>query len=189
MKTNWISYAAMGVMVYFMTGSALAQSVCNSEMEALVAPTNSSSVQGYAHLCADSSGVQIELVGSGLTAGDVYTAWFIYFDKPSTCMTQPCTGADLSSVDPAATFCRLDGLVAKSDGWAYFAGKVKDLKLPSGSMVWVVIFGHGPASGNTKALSRQLLTPQEPALGAPGFGTTGDGSLGQSRARTVFQIQ
>jgi hypothetical protein len=189
MKTNWIGFAAMGIMVCFMTGSALAQPICNLDMESLVTPMNGSSVQGYAHLCADGSGVQIELVGSGLTAGDVYTAWFVYFDKPSTCNAQPCTGADLSSADPAATVCRLDGLVAKSDGWAYFAGKVKDLKLPSGSMVWVVIFGHGPASGNTKALSRQLMTPQEPALGAPALGTSGDGSLGQSRARTVFQMQ
>ena len=65
MKTNWIGFADMGVVVFFMTGSALAQPVCNLDMESLVTSTNGSSVQGYAHLCADAGGVQIELVGSG----------------------------------------------------------------------------------------------------------------------------
>jgi hypothetical protein len=189
MKTSWISFAAMGVMVFFLAGSALAQPACTLELEALAGSTPGSTVQGFAHFCADDSGIQVELVANNLNVGDAYTAWFVYFDQPSTCKTQPCTGADLAGDDPAGIIARLDGTVAKNGGWAFFGGKIKDLKLSSKSQVWVAIFGHGPAvTGDNKKLGRQLLTPQAPALGAPGLGTAGDGALGGGRAIAVFQI-
>ena len=110
---------------------------------------------------------------ANLTVGEAYTAWFVYFDQPSTCKTQPCTGADLGGDDPAGIISRLE-VIAKNTGWAYFSGKIRDLKLSSKSVVWVAIFGHGPASsGDNKRLGQQLLTPQAPGLGAPGLGAWG----------------
>ena len=43
MKTNWINFGAMGVMVFFLAGDAPAQQTCTLELESLAASTNGSS--------------------------------------------------------------------------------------------------------------------------------------------------
>lgn len=194
MRKRWISsIATIAAVVFCVAGSAVAQQFgqpgCRLEMEALAGAIGDSTAQGYSHICADDTGVQVQIIGSNLAVGDVYTAWFVYIDQPSSCKSQPCTPADLTSDDPAAIIARLDGVVVKNGGWAYFTGRIKDLKLSSGSLVWVALFGHGPAStGDNKKLARQLLTPQVPGLGAPGLGTAGDGALGRNRLLAAFPI-
>jgi hypothetical protein len=33
---------------------------------------------------------------TNLAADNAYTIWFVDFDRPSTCRTTPCTGADVA---------------------------------------------------------------------------------------------
>jgi hypothetical protein len=64
----------------------------------------------------------------------------------------------------------MDRAVADEDGQARFAAKLQDFKVSKGSLIWLFIFNHGPASTDNEARARQLLTPETPGLGAPGLG-------------------
>jgi hypothetical protein len=71
---------------------------------------------------------------------------------------------------------RLDSAVASENGNLDFSGRVRGLHLSSGSQVAIVIAEHGPANASdNRALARQLLTPEDPFLGAPQLGNCVDG--------------
>lgn len=148
-----------------------------------------SSVQGHADICFGESGVTASLRAMKLIPGNAYTVWFSYIDQPQTCVIQGCGPADFAGVDPAIAFGRMDSAVAGRRGALTFSGSVRGLKVSPGSMIWLVFYTHGPASTtDNRYLARQLLTPQDPSLGAPGSGTTGDGAVGQPAAIAFFKI-
>jgi DNA-binding CsgD family transcriptional regulator len=89
----------------------------------------------------------------------------------------------------ARTRTHAAALVAGGDGAGTFAGTFRDLRLSHGAEVHLPIFGHGAASTeDNRALARQLLTPQEPGLGAPMGGAAADGTQGAAVAVAVFTI-
>src|SRR5918912_201548 len=104
-----------------------------------------------------------DMAAEKLNTGSAYTLWFVYFDDPASCATQPCTGADALGDDPVAVFSRMDGLVADGSGAARLAGDFRDLRLSQGSEVWLLMYGHGPANTEeNRARARPLQTPQSP---------------------------
>jgi hypothetical protein len=83
----------------------------------------------------------------------------------------------------------MDGAIAGASGRLHFTGNFRDLRFSHGSMVWIIMFEHGPASTtDNRFLARQLLTPQLPVLGAPGLGAPADGNVGHGVALAVFNI-
>jgi hypothetical protein len=149
----------------------------------------SSGVQGSAQLCVSRDGIRTRVQAEHLVSGSAYTSWVVYFDNPSACASTPCKPPDALGDDPAGVVGRVDGLVANGDGAGTFAGTFRDLRLSHGAEVHLPIFGHGPAStDNNRALARQLLTPQEPGLGAPMGGAAADGTQGAAVAVAVFTI-
>lgn len=158
-------------------------------MEQPVAQLAQESITGNASVCADQQGVQADMRVEHLTPGNVYTVWFAYLDRRANCAATPCTGADFRGEDPVGVFGRMDGGIADQTGIAWFKGDMRGLRLSDGSEVWLLIFGHGPANTDDhRALARQILTPQDPALGAPAAGLTLDGAKGSGVARAVFDI-
>ena len=159
------------------------------------------SIQGDAFLCIDPQGVRAELHVRALTPGDAYTVWFFYIDDPSQCATPgqcaPGDGAppgqcegplDLRGFNPLVVLGRLDSAVAPRNK-VNFAGRVRGLRLSSGSQVWLFIAGHGEAhASDNRARARQLLTPEDPSLGAPQLGNCVDGSRTVEAALAIFNI-
>lgn len=154
---------------------------CNGLLlESPINQLGESGVGGTARLCIDDNGVRGEVAAAHLNAGDAYTTWFVYIDDPSAPNTDPD--------NPQAVLGRFDSGVPDSDEFT-FRGKVRGLYPSSGSVVRIPIFGHGPACDNdNRYRARQLLTPQEPGLGAPHLGTMVDGTQGKSVGVAVFNI-
>jgi hypothetical protein len=158
-------------------------------LDAPVRQLAGSPIGGTARLCASGAGVHADLSAEQLSAGEAYTLWFVYFDRPAACAAQPCAGVDALGDDPVAVFSRMDGGVAAGAGAARFSGDFHDLRLSPGSQVWLLMFGHGPANPeDNRARARQLLTPQSPMLGAPAAGAAADGEVGAGVARAVFAL-
>jgi len=145
-----------------------------------------SGAAGHAVLCVNEDGVQASMKVRNLVSGNAYTVWFVYFDNPAACASsgltgpgQPCGSADLTTpvpdalhpdLAPPGVFGRIDSAIADEDGQARFSAKLQDFKVSKGSLIWLFIFNHGPASTDNQARARQLLTPETPGLGAPGLG-------------------
>jgi hypothetical protein len=148
-----------------------------------------SGVTGAARLCINDDGVRAQVATSNLATDDAYTAWFVYFDRPSSCQTQPCMPPDALGEDPAGVLGRMDALVADSSGAGAFEGDFRGLRLSSGSQVHLPIYGHGPASAEDyRARARQLLTPEDPPLGAPGLGVPAAHPQAGPVAVAIFQV-
>jgi hypothetical protein len=148
-----------------------------------------SDVAGHAEICFGDEGVTGSLRAAHLVPGDAYTVWFSYIDRPQDCQAPGCSAADFGGENPPIAFGRMDSAVAGHRGKLLFSGSVRGLRLSPGSMIWLVLFNHGPASTTDgRFLARQLLTPQDPGLGTPGSGITADGAVGQGRGLAVFQI-
>jgi hypothetical protein len=133
--------------------------------------------------------VRAEIYTNNLEAGEVYTAWFVYFDRADACNPRPCSPADAIGDNPLGVLGRMDSLIADASGSAAFTGEVRGLKLSSGSEVHLPVFGHGPANADdNRLLARQLLTPEAPMLGAPGLGVPAATNRGGPVAEATFAI-
>jgi hypothetical protein len=134
------------------------------------------SVTGSARVCVDGDGAHATLNVRGLTPGHAYTVWFGYIDKPLTCVHPGVCDSpeDFIAPNPVGVVGRLDSAVAPKNGEVEFSGDVNGMLVSPGSQVQLVIFDHGMAdAADLRNRARQLLTPQDPALGAPGLGVVG----------------
>jgi hypothetical protein len=173
-----------------------AKADCDQSLKAAVTP-HASSIQGSAELCIDEDHTAVTMQTENLTPGDAYTIWFAYIDDPTKCGKYAggtpgvCSDPDfiLPADNPVGVFGRMDATIAGASGRARFTGKFRGLRFSHGSMVWLIMFGHGPARAtDNRYLARQLLTPQLPVLGAPGLGAPGDGAAGHGIALSIFNI-
>jgi hypothetical protein len=118
--------------------------------------------------------VNVLIRAKNLSPGFAYTAWFAYFDNTAQCLIpHQCGPADVTmpASNPAGVFGRMDSAVAGANGQLTFKGSLRDFQVSAGSQAGVVLFAHGPASTtDNRERARQLLTPQDPVLGAPGLG-------------------
>ena len=150
---------------------------------------NNSGVTGNARLCISADGVRTRITAENLTPGNPYTVWFVYFDNPMNCMNPGhCTPADTISplADPEGVLGRYDSIIA-TQSRGTFSGHVGMIP-SSGSEIHMPIFAHGSLSPDGHIRARQLLTPQDPSLGAPGLGTSSDGVKGGPVAVAVFHV-
>jgi len=157
-----------------------------------VSPLNGSGIQGHALLCIHSGDVRGELQAKYLRAGNAYTVWFIYLDDPSQCVDGGpgvCGATDFAGDKPLGVFGRFDSGVAPTSGKAHFSGRVRDLQPAHGSQIWLLIRRHGPVDTTDGAhRARQLLTPEDPAVGVPHLGNIIDGELGVDAAIVTFTL-
>ena len=156
-----------------------------------------SSITGSADLCIDGNRTTVSEWTENLMAGHAYTTWFAYIDDPAQCghylNGTPGVCSDPDAVTPAdnqiVVFGRMDGAIAGAKGRLHMAGEFHDLRFSHGSIVWIIMFEHGPANTtDNRYLARQLLTPQLPPLGSPGLGAPTDGNVGHPVALAVFNI-
>jgi len=149
-------------------------------------------VNGHGKVCATPQGLRSNMTVDGLAEGFAYTVWWVYIDDTSQCQgpitepfieppgyAGPCGFADFfdfvnEAANPLVVFGRMDSAIPSGDGPTRFSGTVRGMKPSSGSQVWFLVFGHGPAAtGDGQQLARQLLTPEDPASGAPHLGIVG----------------
>jgi hypothetical protein len=156
-----------------------------------------SSITGSAELCIDRNHTTVSEWAENAISGHAYTTWFAYIDDPAQCGHYPggtpgvCSDPDgvLPAASPTVVFGRMDGAVAGSSGRLHMTGAFRGLHFSHGSIVWIIMFEHGPAStSDNRFLARQLLTPQLPPLGPPGLGAPADGNIGHPVALAVFNI-
>lgn len=154
-----------------------------------------------ATLCIDTKdGVSAEIKAKGLVFGNAHTFWFAYVDQPSLCTgggPGVCAPPDFGALapsgnamaDPLGVFGRLDSTVVdKKNGRETFSGAIGGLRLSSGSLVILLLYDHGTAKSDNRLLARQLLTPEDPAAGAPSLGIVASGSLFTERVIAVFNL-
>ena len=165
-----------------------AQAGCQQQPIAALAET----VQGNGFLCALPGDVSAGIGVSGLTPGNAYTFWFIYIPDGTTCGADQatCFGASATGGQqdavPAEAFGRLSDVIAPKNGKAILFGDVPGLRLSKGSQVWLLLKGHGPANtSDNLARARQLLTPEDPTVGAPNLGIIG-GNAADNSGLAVF---
>lgn len=149
-------------------------------------------VKGAAFLCREPDGVRARLNVSGLIAGDAYTFWFLYIPDGAACAADEatCFGASAAggqqNAVPNEAFGRLSDVVAPKNGKATVSGDVPGLLLSSGTQVWLLLKGHGPANtSDNLARARQLLTPEDSTIGAPNLGIVG-GNVADNAGLAVF---
>ena len=158
-------------------------------------------VHGESVLCERRWGLQADVRLDGLEPAHAYTLWWVYFGDVTQCAEpgdcqyvdllptsaefypgyagcpiddSSCTGAQYP---PVGVVGRMGGLVASSSGTAWVRDRLYRVNPPPEAELWLVVLGHGPAEASGgRALARQLLTPQDPVLGAPHLGTETDGS-------------
>jgi hypothetical protein len=152
----------------------MAASQCKAVDLQLVNPQNGSSVSGNAILEVNNTGAHVVMHAENLTLGVAYTVWFVYFDDTSKCLVpHQCAPPDLTmpAGAPVGVFGRMDSAVAGDSGELMFHGTMRDFRISAGSAVHLALFAHGPASlTDNQERARQLLTPENPGLGAPGLG-------------------
>jgi hypothetical protein len=156
------------------TPKVMAADQCNTVQVQPVAPQNGSAPTGHGMLVVNGEDVNVLVRAQGLTSGDAYTAWIIYFDDTAQCLVpHHCGPPDLTAPasNPEGVFGRMDAGVAGADGRLTFKISLSSFQISAGSAVHVAIFDHGPANTtDNRARARQLLTPEAPGLGAPGLG-------------------
>jgi hypothetical protein len=177
MKRSLIPIAAL--FLFFGVVSSARAEDCSVSLKQSVAEQGNSGVTGHAAICFNEDGLKVSLKVMKLVPRNAYTVWFIYFDNPATCATPGCGPSDLimptpdashPNLAPPGAFGRMDSAVADEDGEARFSAKLQDFKVSKGSLIWLAVFNHGPASTDYQERARQLLTPETPVLGAPGLG-------------------
>lgn len=170
---------------------------CTQTLQASVQALGGSGIQGAAQICVEGNNTTVNMITQGLVAANAYTIWFVYFDNPSLCGSYAggtqgvCTGTDAiyPPNSPVGVFGRMDGTIAEASGSARLTGRFQGLQFSHGSIIWLLMFGHGAASTtDNRFLARQLLTPQKPVLGPPGLGAPDDGAVGSGVALAKFNV-
>ena len=163
------------LLVATSTPNVMAADECSTDQSQPVMAQNGSSVSGHGTLVVDNEGADVVIRAENLTPGVAYTAWFVYFNNTAQCLVpHACAPPDLITPlsDPVGVFGRMDSGVAGANGQLTFKGTLRDFHVSAGSAVHVALFAHGPANTtDNRVRAQQLLTPQAPALGAPGLGT------------------
>jgi hypothetical protein len=190
MKTigRFLIVSSLIVITATLCGLTAAQAACHK----LAIGAAQETIKGNAFLCPGNGGVTAKLEASGLIPGNVYTFWFIYIPDGAACAADEATcfgasaGGGQQNIVPAEAFGRISDAVAPKNGKATISGSVPGLQLSSGSQVWLLLKGHGTAkTGDNLALARQLLTPEDPTVGAPNLGIIG-GNAADNAALTIF---
>ena len=151
-----------------------------------------SELSGHGKVCVTPQGLRSDMTVRGLPKGFAYTVWWVYIDDADVCQgplappnieppgyAGPCGFADFfdfvnTPADPLVVFGRMDSAIPRGNGPTKFSGTLRGMMPSSGSQVWLLLFGHGPADmGDGQQLARQLLTPEDPASGAPHLGIDG----------------
>ena len=185
----------LSLMVMFTSSAARAEEREEAEecdgvtLTASLVTLNSSGVTGTATMCISESGIHTRIKANSLIPGRPYTVWFVYYDDPTECMVSGhCTPADTVSplANPEGVLGRYDSIIARAST-GKFSGHV-GLQPSRGSVIVIPIFAHGALSADGHIRARQLLTPQDPTLGAPGLGTSSDGNIGAPVARAAFVV-
>lgn len=135
---------------------------------------NDNKVIGYSKLIRSEAGLTAKVETRGLGKFNAFTLWFVVFNNPDACATDPCTVADL--VNPAAEGDFLyGGGIVTSGGYTRFSGKLDTgdssgsgtpeigappeaaigLTNPMGADVLLAIHSHGPATSGA-GLQSQL---------------------------------
>ena len=184
MSINRVSTLRMNILLPLLSaglwaGSCLADAECDEQP---LLDLTGGGVGGVALLCDTPVGVKAHVRANALVPGNAYTVWWIYIDDPSQCepdfSAPPGYECDYSFLfndgDPLAAVGRFDSGIAPDSGMIHFKSTVPGMHQSSGSMTWLLINDHGPASTDDgRALARQLLTPEDAIFGAPHLGIVG----------------
>ncbi len=79
--------------------------------------------------------VDVRMAMSGLDANSAYTTWWVVWNDPSACATDPCTGADIGG--PGNSVFYAAGFVTDSSGTANLSVHLRSGKLPDGLRVLI----------------------------------------------------
>ena len=134
---------------------------------------NDNKVQGHSKLIRSEGGLKAKIETRGLGKFNAFTLWFVVFNNPDACATDPCTVADLEIPDAQGDFLYGGGIVT-SGGFTRFSGKLDagdssgsgfpeigappeaaiGLTNPMGADVLLAIHSHGPATSGATLKSQ-----------------------------------
>ena len=88
--------------------------------------------EGAAYIVRDRSSVHFKLMAADLTAGNAYTMWVVFFNRPRACAGSPCADTDLMNALGAIHFAA--GGIASADGTLNIEGKAQAGGAPMGAV-------------------------------------------------------
>lgn len=174
LSVRLVTTVLLGFLLSTSTPKLMAANGCKTKQIQVTVPQNGSSVSGGGLLLVNKAGAHVLLQAEHLTPGNAYTVWFVYFNDTSKCLTpNSCAPVDLTMPTgaPEGVFGRMASAIAGRDGELTFQATLPDFEVSAGSAVHLALFAHGPAATtDLQERARQLLTPENPALGEPGLG-------------------
>ena len=76
--------------------------------------------------------IDVDIRASNLEPNAAYTAWWVVFNHPKRCATEPCTGADLRNPNVKGANFYATGFITGSDGVANVSASLRVGPLPDG---------------------------------------------------------
>ncbi|MEM1229130.1 MAG: hypothetical protein AAGI15_01230 [Pseudomonadota bacterium] len=194
-----MSYRTVSCILSFLLAlaaapSAIAQAPSVSPCQSApvtVLPLEEMSASGNARLCVLPERLRARGVLNDLVPGNAYTVWWVYIDQPGECQGgfAACVEAFFLDANPRAVFGLMDSGIASRRGQIYFEDTLNGMDPTRNAQVWYLVFGHGPADrSDGRRLARQLLTPEDPNVGAPFLGVEGE-PTGYPVAEAVFTVR
>ncbi len=190
MKTLRITSLLATLAMAFTFNTALADDEC--ENQGII--DLGAGAYGTTNLCIKANGLKAQFSAKGLMAGDAYTVWWVYFDRPDLCTAPGCSDDDFAPSaagggTPLGVFGRFGSAVAPRNGKVHITDTWGGMQPSSGAELWLLMLGHGPADvGDGRHLARQLLTPEDPLAGMPHLGNDVDGTGFTPVAITVYIV-
>lgn len=163
-------------------------------------------IEGETRLCSSKATLKAKISVTGLEAGGVYSAWWVYFDDPGACLEPyACRYADLKRpigdarelpdgttvgpFRPQGIIGRMTSAISPHTGELTLKGKLRKLRAAPGSGLWIVLMAHGPAdTDDPMHFARQMLTPELRDLGEPHMGMDETRWPHRWAARSSFEL-
>ena len=156
--TAYLPMASVAVGALLSCQGVFAQGAAQSTVVKLL-PSHATVAGTSSTLVRTDGRVTMNLITSGLEANGAYTVWWVIFNNPERCATNPCTEADLAPGVRAATGASplyVTGQLVRGDGKATFGGSLAvgdtngalfgpGLLEPQKAEVHIVVRTHGQA--------------------------------------------
>lgn len=166
------SAIVLGLSLLF-SNSAFAGGSTSVSWERTYWTWNSQKVMGFSKLIRTEDGLKAKIETRGLGKFKAFTLWFVVFNNPDSCLTDPCTVADLENPAAEGDFLYGGGIIT-SGGFTRFAAALDagdssgsgfpelgappeaaiGLTNPMGADVLLAIHSHGPATSGATLKSQ-----------------------------------
>lgn len=119
-KRTGIIKVLLSVVLLFSCSAVMAQ----TDTTTVRWDSDGTPTDGQSFLTRTDTMIVLTLEATDLVPGDAHTLWWVIFNNPSECATNPCSPNDVPNPNVQAAIGNASGNVAKSDGTIEFGGRL-----------------------------------------------------------------